>query len=93
MNGRAYPDDHVYDDDGQEEPVEGHAIYPPCPFCPADKPYRVVPNTGKLGGLFCEECGTCFTGEPGEAQHPRNRRRREIWAEEVRDRTERKEAR
>jgi hypothetical protein len=86
VNGRAYRDDYVWDDD--ESAPEGRALYPLCPVCPSDRPYRVIQNTGRLGGLLCEECGTCFTGEPGESQHPKNKRRRELWAEEIRGRKE-----
>lgn len=86
MNDRAYRDDDQHLGGGVYDVPEDRALYPPCPFCPADKPYRVVVNTGALGGLFCEECGTCFTGEPGEARHPKNQKRREMWAEEIRSR-------
>lgn len=63
-------------------------IGPMCPICPADKPHVVVPNEGRAGGWLCEGCMFVFDGTHGESQHPRNQRRREIWAEEIRDRKE-----
>lgn len=69
----------VYREDGPLGPL--------CPICPSDKPHRVVVNESRLGGYRCEGCDWTFDGDHGEAHHPRNRRRRDIWAEETRAHT------
>lgn len=70
-------------DDG--EPETG-ALLPVCPICPADAVRAVVENTGRAGGLLCEVCGFLFDGTVEEKWHPKNKVRREMWAEEIKPR-------
>lgn len=81
MNDRAYKNGGVWDD---EDPgPAGPDATPPCPICPADRPHRVVPNSGKAGGYLCEGCGFLLSPEAGGDNH----KRRDMWEHETKKRS------
>ncbi len=55
---------------------------PMCPICTTTKPYNVESRSPL--GFECLNCRTIFTGDQGEADHPKNRKRRRIVAEYAR---------
>lgn len=80
MNDRAYKDGGVYDDDPGPG---GPGSTPPCPICPADKPHKVCPAKNMPDSFVCDGCGFVLTPYVGGD----NAHRREMWAEEMKDRS------